>query len=94
MTRDPKIVVAQAYDRIAEVYIRRFGTSAVRQFWLDELIARLSAGAHVLDLPPPAREASGGEGGRPQGRSGGGVSANEGAADLRASRRKSAKLLK
>ena len=50
MTRDPKIVVAQAYDRIADAYLRRFGISAVRQFWLDELIARLPAGAHVLDL--------------------------------------------
>jgi SAM-dependent methyltransferase len=50
MTRDPRIVVAQAYDRIAEIYLRRFGDSAVRQFWLDQLIARLPAGVRVLDL--------------------------------------------
>ena len=50
MTRDPKTVVAQAYDQIAEIYLRRFGESAVRQFWLDQLIARLPAGVRVLDL--------------------------------------------
>ena len=50
MTRDPRIVVAQAYDQIAEIYLRRFGESAVRQFWLDQLIVRLPAGARVLDL--------------------------------------------
>jgi SAM-dependent methyltransferase len=50
MTRDPKHVVAQGYDRIAEIYLRRFGDSAVRQFWLDQLIARLPAGVRVLDL--------------------------------------------
>jgi SAM-dependent methyltransferase len=50
MTSDPKIVVAQGYDQIAEVYLRRFGNSAVRQFWLDQLIARLPAGVRVLDL--------------------------------------------
>jgi SAM-dependent methyltransferase len=50
MTRDPRIVVAQAYDQIAEIYLRRFGDSAVRRFWLDQLIARLPAGVGVLDL--------------------------------------------
>jgi SAM-dependent methyltransferase len=50
MTRDPKTVVAQAYDQIAEIYLRRFGESEVRQFWLDQLIARLPAGVRVLDL--------------------------------------------
>lgn len=50
MTRYPRIVVAQAYDQIAEIYLRRFGESAVRQFWLDQLIARLPTGARVLDL--------------------------------------------
>jgi SAM-dependent methyltransferase len=50
MTPDPKIIVAQAYDQIAEIYLRRFGVSAVRQFWLDQLIARLPTGVRVLDL--------------------------------------------
>jgi SAM-dependent methyltransferase len=50
MTTDPKIIVAEGYDQIAETYFDRFGNSSVRQFWLDELIARLSAGASVLDL--------------------------------------------
>lgn len=50
MTRDPKTVVAQAYDQIAEIYFRRFGESEIRQFWLDQLIARLPAGVRVLDL--------------------------------------------
>ena len=50
MTRHPKIIVAQAYDQIAEIYLHRFGNSAVRQFWLDQLIARLPSGVRVLDL--------------------------------------------
>jgi ubiquinone/menaquinone biosynthesis C-methylase UbiE len=50
MTTDPKIIVAEGYDKIAEAYVERFGISSVRQFWLDELIARLSVGASVLDL--------------------------------------------
>jgi predicted TPR repeat methyltransferase len=50
MTPDPKIIVARGYDAIAEIYHRRFGESSVRKFWLDQLIARLPAGAHVLDL--------------------------------------------
>jgi cyclopropane fatty-acyl-phospholipid synthase-like methyltransferase len=50
MIPDPKIVVAEGYDLVAEAYLDRFGESAVRKFWLDELIARLPAGARVLDL--------------------------------------------
>lgn len=50
MTSDPRITVAQSYDQIAEIYLRRFGNSAVRQFWLDQLIARLPSGVRVLDL--------------------------------------------
>jgi SAM-dependent methyltransferase len=50
MAPDPKTIVARGYDQIAEIYLRRFGDSSVRQFWLDQLIARLPAGAHVLDL--------------------------------------------
>jgi SAM-dependent methyltransferase len=50
MATDPKIIVAEGYDQIAEAYLDRFGDSAVRQFWLDELIAILPAGARVLDL--------------------------------------------
>ena len=44
MTCDPKRLVAQAYDQIADTYLRRFGESAVRQFWLEQLIAALPAG--------------------------------------------------
>jgi 2-polyprenyl-3-methyl-5-hydroxy-6-metoxy-1,4-benzoquinol methylase len=50
MTTDPKITVARGYDRIAGAYLDRFGNSAVRKFWLDELTARLPAGGRVLDL--------------------------------------------
>ncbi len=50
MTCDPKRLVAQAYDQIADTYLRRFGESAVRQFWLEQLIAALPAGVRVLDL--------------------------------------------
>jgi 2-polyprenyl-3-methyl-5-hydroxy-6-metoxy-1,4-benzoquinol methylase len=42
--------VARGYDVVAKTYLRRFGRSAVRQRMLDEMMARLPAAAHVLDL--------------------------------------------
>jgi SAM-dependent methyltransferase len=50
MTADPKTIVARGYDRIAEAYLSRFEVSAVRQFWFDQLLARLPVGDRVLDL--------------------------------------------
>lgn len=50
MTRDPKAVVAHGYDVMAETYLERHGRSAVRDRWLEEMIARLPAAARVLDL--------------------------------------------
>ena len=51
MTEDSGRVVARGYDLIADAYLERFGTSAVRQRWLDRLVARLPCGrARVLDL--------------------------------------------
>jgi ubiquinone/menaquinone biosynthesis C-methylase UbiE len=52
MTADPKRLVANGYDRIADRYLARFGASTVRDHWLCELLKRLPAqgGARVLDL--------------------------------------------
>jgi 2-polyprenyl-3-methyl-5-hydroxy-6-metoxy-1,4-benzoquinol methylase len=50
MTRDPKSVVAHGYDVMAETYLERHGRSAVRDHWLQEMIARLPKAARVLDL--------------------------------------------
>jgi SAM-dependent methyltransferase len=50
MTDDPKALVAAGYDAIAEAYLERYGRSTVREYWLNELIARLPAHARVLDL--------------------------------------------
>jgi SAM-dependent methyltransferase len=50
MKPDPKKLVAQGYDAIADAYIGHFLSSKVRDAWLDELIAALPEGARVLDL--------------------------------------------
>jgi SAM-dependent methyltransferase len=51
MTKDPHQLVRAGYDDVADVYLERFGTSAVRQKWLDRLIDSLPAsGSRVLDL--------------------------------------------
>ncbi len=45
-----KALVAQGYDRIADVYLERFGNSAVRARKLDELCDRLASHTRVPDL--------------------------------------------
>jgi ubiquinone/menaquinone biosynthesis C-methylase UbiE len=52
MVLDPKCLVANAYDQIADSYLERFGASTVHDHWLSELLVRLPAqgGARVLDL--------------------------------------------
>ena len=47
---DMKKFVAHRYDQIADVYLERFGASAVRAAKLAELCDGLPAGARVLDL--------------------------------------------
>lgn len=49
---DPRRLVAIGYDRIADDYLARYGSSSVRDRWLAELAALLPARrrAHVLDL--------------------------------------------
>ena len=61
MTVDPKALVARGYDRIADVYLERYGVSSVRERWLRELLAATQPGERVLDLGcgagiPVARE--------------------------------------
>jgi SAM-dependent methyltransferase len=50
MAADPKSVVAHGYNVIAAGYLERFGHSQVRDRWLNELMARLTKHARVLDL--------------------------------------------
>jgi len=51
MVDDPKTIVAQGYDEIADTYLERFGVSTVRRKWVDVLITHLPAqGGRVLDL--------------------------------------------
>ncbi|HEV7371225.1 class I SAM-dependent methyltransferase [Arenibaculum sp.] len=52
MKSDPKILVSNGYDRMAETYLARFGRSIVRDRWLAALAALLppAGGARVLDL--------------------------------------------
>jgi len=51
MQRSRQRLVAAGYDDIADVYLERFGTSNVRQEWLDRLVKNLPAdGGRVLDL--------------------------------------------
>jgi SAM-dependent methyltransferase len=50
MAIDPKSLVANGYDFIAETYLQRYVRSAVRDHWFGELIALLPEGSAVLDL--------------------------------------------
>jgi SAM-dependent methyltransferase len=51
MFNDPKRIVASGYDKVANVYLERFGASKVRQKWVGRLIEGLPAGGgRVLDL--------------------------------------------
>lgn len=51
MTRDPKHLVAAAYNQIADAYLSRYGVSSVREKWLRRLLARLpDRRGCVLDL--------------------------------------------
>ena len=45
-----KQFVALGYDKIADIYIDRFGRSSVRTAKLADLIAHLPAAASILDL--------------------------------------------
>jgi SAM-dependent methyltransferase len=61
MIDDPKALVAAGYDAAAEAYLERYEHSKVRDYWLNESIARLPIHARVLDLGcgaglPAARE--------------------------------------
>jgi cyclopropane fatty-acyl-phospholipid synthase-like methyltransferase len=47
---DQKQLVALGYDRIADLYLERFGRSSVRAAKLAEVIKQLPAGASILDL--------------------------------------------
>lgn len=51
MTSPTARMVAAGYDRLADAYLDRFGLSAVRQHWLNRLVAALpKKGSRVLDL--------------------------------------------
>jgi SAM-dependent methyltransferase len=50
MEKNPKLIVAEAYNEIAEIYLERFGSSKVRDAWSSQFIAGLPARAEVLDL--------------------------------------------
>jgi SAM-dependent methyltransferase len=51
MSTDSRHLVAAGYDAIADAYLDRFGVSAVRQKWLEQLIKSLPAkGGRVVDL--------------------------------------------
>lgn len=51
MNADNRCLVAAGYDEIVDAYLERFGVSAVRQRWVDRLVARLpEGGRRVLDL--------------------------------------------
>ncbi len=47
---DPKAVVTDGYDRIADAYLAECGSSVVRERWLETLLSLLPAKARVLDL--------------------------------------------
>jgi len=47
---DPKKLVAETYDEAAEAYLLRFGDSAAKARWGQELIRRLPPDGRVLDL--------------------------------------------
>lgn len=50
MTLNPKELVARGYDAVAEAYLDRFSSSAVRGAWLADFAALLPDQARVLDL--------------------------------------------
>lgn len=50
MAPDPKGVVARGYDAVAEAYLDRFLSSAVRDAWMADFAALLPDRARVLDL--------------------------------------------
>jgi hypothetical protein len=50
MKPNPKVLVAQGYDEITEVYLARFSLSVVREAWLNELIAALPPKSEILNL--------------------------------------------
>ncbi len=50
MTDDPNSLVATGYDLIAEGYLERYGSSRVRDQWLEKLIALLPRNSRILDL--------------------------------------------
>lgn len=51
MINDPRHLVAEGYDNIADTYLARFGASAVREKWLGRLMDGLpTSGGRVLDL--------------------------------------------
>src|SRR4051794_40726755 len=63
MIDNVKSLVASGYDTIAEGYLERYASSAVRDHWLGELVALLPNDSRVLDLGcgagiPVARELS------------------------------------
>ena len=51
MTEDPKHIVEEGYDRVAEAYSRLEGRSQwPRIKWLEKVLTRLEPGSSVLDL--------------------------------------------
>src|SRR3712207_6290066 len=51
MKGDPQRVVFGGYDKVADIYLGRFGASAVRQRWFERLVAGLPrSGGRVVDL--------------------------------------------
>lgn len=49
-TLDPKLIVQQGYDHIGVRYREWSGQSAVRGWFLEEVLAKLPPAAHVLEL--------------------------------------------
>ena len=50
MASNPRQLVARGYDAVADAYLGRFSSSAVRDAWLAGFVALLPDNAHVLDL--------------------------------------------
>ncbi len=64
MASNPKNLVARGYDTVADAYLGRFSSSAVRDAWLAGFVALLPGKARVLDLGcgagvPVARQLAG-----------------------------------
>lgn len=49
-TIDPKQIVAQGYDQVADAYAQLEQALWPRMRWLDKLLAALPTGAAILDL--------------------------------------------